>query len=432
MEYSNHHSQHQLQDQLVNAPTSSLPTLPTCTLLQSTSTANKYSTSSKIILNSTSSGNNDYNQLTEANIPYSRAWSPHDHHHDFISYHNDNTRSFNQLQYSPNLELLLPLSNIKEENSDSFSKLSERISDPLEIVDRLNHLSTSYKQNINIPPPCDMVDNTWLNDSSISSAGCQKFSAGDQVPYFNTTTGTTFGGFTGVAALDLRYDMSDTFPVSTTNYKGLSDSLCSSSSSSLGLNFQGLDLLSSTSYPCRQSASHVNLGLYERSGPLGHDDHQDVQKSKDSPSSNSSSITSAFKNEVSRTKRPSNSGNISEPKASQSATKKSRPSNPPPLKIRKEKLGDRIASLHRLVAPFGKTDTASVLTEAIGYIQFLHDQVQTLSLPYMKSLQSKLSRKMQQGLRKEEEKEKETKLELRSRGLCLVPISCVSYISGYD
>ncbi|KAH7519991.1 hypothetical protein FEM48_Zijuj08G0096300 [Ziziphus jujuba var. spinosa] len=386
MEYSNHHSQHQLQDQLVNAPTSSLPTLPTCTLLQSTSTANKYSTSSKIILNSTSSGNNDYNQLTEANIPYSRAWSPHDHHHDFISYHNDNTRSLNHLQYSPNLELLLPPSNIKEENSDSFSKLSERISDPLEIVDRLNHLSTSYKQNINIPPPCDMVDNTWLNDSSISSAGCQKFSAGDQVPYFNTTTGTTFGGFTGVAALNLRYDMSDTFP--------------------------GLDLLSSTSYPCRQSASHVNLGLYERSGPLGHDDHQDVQKSKDSPSSNSSSITSAFKNEVSRTKRPSNSGNISEPKASQSATKKSRPSNPPPLKIRKEKLGDRIASLHRLVAPFGKTDTASVLTEAIGYIQFLHDQVQ--------------------GLRKEEEKEKETKLELRSRGLCLVPISCVSYISGYD
>lgn len=70
-----------------------------------------------------------------------------------------------------------------------------------------------------------------------------------------------------------------------------------------------------------------------------------------------------------------------------------------------------------------QTDTASVLTEAIGYIQFLHDQVevllfylfgslynllfgpcivfslqftlQTLSVPFMKSSQSKLYRTMQ-------------------------------------
>ncbi|KAJ6398403.1 hypothetical protein OIU77_019246 [Salix suchowensis] len=48
------------------------------------------------------------------------------------------------------------------------------------------------------------------------------------------------------------------------------------------------------------------------------------------------------------------------------------------LKVRKEKLGDRIAALQWLVAPYGKTDTASVLTEAIGYIQFLHDQVQVI------------------------------------------------------
>ncbi|MCD7457181.1 hypothetical protein HAX54_034387 [Datura stramonium] len=38
----------------------------------------------------------------------------------------------------------------------------------------------------------------------------------------------------------------------------------------------------------------------------------------------------------------------------------------PSLKVRKEKLGDRITSLHQLVSPFGKTDTASVLSEAIG------------------------------------------------------------------
>ncbi|CAN1835508.1 Transcription factor bHLH110 [Linum perenne] len=48
----------------------------------------------------------------------------------------------------------------------------------------------------------------------------------------------------------------------------------------------------------------------------------------------------------------------------------------PPFKVRKEKLGDRIASLQQLVAPFGKTDTASVLMEAIGYIKFLQNQVE--------------------------------------------------------
>ncbi|KAG8070494.1 hypothetical protein GUJ93_ZPchr0006g42648 [Zizania palustris] len=53
------------------------------------------------------------------------------------------------------------------------------------------------------------------------------------------------------------------------------------------------------------------------------------------------------------------------------------------VKVRKEKLGDRITALHQLVSPFGKTDTASVLLEAIGYIRFLHGQieVQLFSLP---------------------------------------------------
>uniref|UniRef100_A0ACD5TF71 Uncharacterized protein n=1 Tax=Avena sativa TaxID=4498 RepID=A0ACD5TF71_AVESA len=51
------------------------------------------------------------------------------------------------------------------------------------------------------------------------------------------------------------------------------------------------------------------------------------------------------------------------------------PSSMPTFKVRKEKLGDRITALQQLVSPFGKTDTASVLHEAIGYIKFLHDQV---------------------------------------------------------
>ncbi|CAN1855198.1 Transcription factor bHLH112 [Linum perenne] len=58
------------------------------------------------------------------------------------------------------------------------------------------------------------------------------------------------------------------------------------------------------------------------------------------------------------------------------------PSSLPTFKVRKEKLGDRITALQQLVSPFGKTDTASVLHEAIEYIKFLHDQV-GVSSPYL-------------------------------------------------
>ncbi|GMH25177.1 hypothetical protein Nepgr_027020 [Nepenthes gracilis] len=89
---------------------------------------------------------------------------------------------------------------------------------------------------------------------------------------------------------------------------------------------------------------------------------------------NSSSKASAFLNGVTGTKRRRQ---WSEPsKAAHAGAKKSPlKTSCAPFKVRKEKLGDRIAALHQLVSPFGKTDTASVLTEAIGYIQFLQDQI---------------------------------------------------------
>ncbi|PAN31739.1 hypothetical protein PAHAL_5G440600 [Panicum hallii] len=104
----------------------------------------------------------------------------------------------------------------------------------------------------------------------------------------------------------------------------------------------------------------------------------------------------------------------------------------PSFKVRKEKLGDRVAALQQLVSPFGKTDTASVLMEAIGYIKFLQDQVETLSGPYLKSSRNKKpSRTTQRGSSNANGGEQEeARLDLRSRGLCLVPLSCTSYVTN--
>ncbi|KAL6610449.1 hypothetical protein ACP70R_040418 [Stipagrostis hirtigluma subsp. patula] len=110
---------------------------------------------------------------------------------------------------------------------------------------------------------------------------------------------------------------------------------------------------------------------------------------------------------------------------SPAAVKKPRIGTPSPLptfKVRKEKLGDRITALQQLVSPFGKTDTASVLHEAIEYIKLLHDQVASLSSPYFKCGRTMQLQK-QQG--SDEVKGAGGKFgdDLRSRGLCLVPVA---------
>ncbi|XP_031480042.1 transcription factor bHLH154-like [Nymphaea colorata] len=79
------------------------------------------------------------------------------------------------------------------------------------------------------------------------------------------------------------------------------------------------------------------------------------------------------------------------------------------IKARNEKFSEKITALQQLVSPFGKTDTASVLTEAMGYIKFLHDQIQVLSAPYLRGTPV--------------EQLQAIDCSLRSRGLCLVPIS---------
>ncbi|CAA7029769.1 unnamed protein product [Microthlaspi erraticum] len=91
-------------------------------------------------------------------------------------------------------------------------------------------------------------------------------------------------------------------------------------------------------------------------------------------------------------------------------------------KVRKENLRDQITSLQQLVSPFGKTDTASVLQEAIEYIKFLHDQVTVLSTPYMKQGAS-IQQQQQQISGKSKNQDGNENQELRAHGLCLVPIS---------
>ncbi|KAI4355617.1 hypothetical protein L6164_004372 [Bauhinia variegata] len=128
-------------------------------------------------------------------------------------------------------------------------------------------------------------------------------------------------------------------------------------------------------------------------------------------------------------------------------------SSQPPLKVRKEKLGDRITALHQLVSPFGKTDTASVLLEAIGYIRFLQGQIEALSSPYLGNA-SKNMRNQQpvhgaerssvfpedpgqllndNGLKRKEAPNQDAEdkpKDLRSIGLCLVPVSCTQHVGS--
>ncbi|XP_044462461.1 transcription factor bHLH113-like isoform X2 [Mangifera indica] len=86
---------------------------------------------------------------------------------------------------------------------------------------------------------------------------------------------------------------------------------------------------------------------------------------------------------------------------------------------RSQKLSDKITTLQKLVSPYGKTDTASVLQEASLYIKLLQEQIQMLSSSYSSV-----------GVVHSQEVTED--VDLRSRGLCLVPVSFTQKVTTED
>ncbi|KAF5207580.1 Transcription factor bhlh [Thalictrum thalictroides] len=87
---------------------------------------------------------------------------------------------------------------------------------------------------------------------------------------------------------------------------------------------------------------------------------------------------------------------------------------------RSQKISDKITALQKLVSPFGKTDTASVLQEACTYIKYLHEQIEMLTAPYFS-----ITALHPQGHRR-------SNWDLSSRGLCLVPVSFTNDLTKAD
>ncbi|KAM1053794.1 hypothetical protein ACFX2I_001211 [Malus domestica] len=90
---------------------------------------------------------------------------------------------------------------------------------------------------------------------------------------------------------------------------------------------------------------------------------------------------------------------------------------------RSQKLSDKITALQKLVSPYGKTDTASVLQEASTYIMLLQEQIQQNLLRMLGN-----SYKNAAALHSQESGSGQA-LDLRSKGLCLVPVSITQKVT---
>ncbi|XWS24404.1 hypothetical protein CRYUN_Cryun28dG0099000 [Craigia yunnanensis] len=379
MESENVHHQHQLQDQLVGSP-SSLPIPPS----YGVASTHSWTPTPSITLN-TGEFNPSYNGaiLHSRQKNYINLASPQNS--SMIQDWANNEGSFT----SQSCHELQHLAKIKEELSESLTRFTEMLSDTSSIRDSHQLPPTNY---LKINEQKDLHDLSEKLLLKTISSGFPMFSAG--LEFYSTTQNCSIPA--GNTSLPSRGNFSQIYP--SINISNLTQASSPNIPSSFDMNLEALDLLSPARFNRSSSFSHPsydqnNLGIYKES-PFGLHHHH-FQQSNQRPAYSPSKI-SPFPTEITEAKRPSI---LAEPKTTAGAVaKKSRLESRasfPPFKVRKEKLGDRIAALQQLVAPFGKTDTASVLMEAIGYIKFLQNQVETLSVPYMKSSHNKTCRSKQ-------------------------------------
>ncbi|XP_043813108.1 transcription factor bHLH110 isoform X6 [Manihot esculenta] len=263
----------------------------------------------------------------------------------------------------------LQLAKIKQDLPDSFPRFTDMLNDPSTVED--SHLSSpSYEQK----HMTDLSEKLLLKTiSSGFPINVHQFSSA-QI-YSNAHDCSSPG-----SSIPRRGNFSQIYP--SINISNLNRSP-PSISGAIDMNLQALDHLNSTRFSRSiGQPSHDNLGMYNDS--ISYDlEHMHI------PSSSPIQTSSFTTNEILEAKRPSDS--LMEPKATQAAaTKKSR------LETRAS------------CPPF-----------------------KTLSVPYMKSSRNKASTRITQEFQgSTEEGKDELKTDLRSRGLCLVPLSCMSYVTA--
>ncbi|KAF5806697.1 putative transcription factor bHLH family [Helianthus annuus] len=343
------------------------------------------------------------------------------------TYEDNNDNNNNNVARNPaenfmthELQRLARMKDHEISSPESYPKFSEMI----------NSSPTSSIEDLHLNPSPGYNNNQELLLTTFSN-GCQ-IKGGQLIDRFpNDTSNNHYQNSSSQTSS--RGTFSQIFP--TINISNLNQSPVAISSNSFDMNLPALDLFGSPrfngnfSHPSSFNIpNHHQLGSFFKDTCLSYGLDQ-MHQPNHTPVICHSKLSSPRTN-CTEAKRPATSymDNTKAPQAAvQKKTKLEPRSSCAPFKVRKEKLGDRIAALQQLVAPFGKTDTASVLMEAIGYIKFLQNQVETLSVPYMKPAH-KNSMVPTRGVSVEGGNE-DAKRDLRSRGLCLIPLSCLSYVT---
>ncbi|KAJ0536162.1 putative transcription factor bHLH family [Helianthus annuus] len=314
---------------------------------------------------------------------------------------------------------LQSLARIKDEFSvvESYPKFLELLNcNPTSCIQdlHLNPYSTTYLKNEDDHQQISYSNNNQDLLLTNYSNGCQ-IKGGQLINDQNCSSGTFSQIFPSISISSLNQS-------TTTSSSSSSTSSSSISPSSFDMNcLPALDPFGSPRFDGKFS-HHSSLSTQNLRGVSYGFDRMPNHRPTVYPSKISSVSTTGS------TKRPASKYvDAKETKSVAPKKLKSEPrSSSTPFQVRKEKLGDRIAAIQQLVAPFGKTDTASVLLEAIGYIKFLQTQVETLSVPYLKST-NEIGGISQGG--QVDDGHTGVKRDLRSRGLCLVPVSCLSYVT---